>query len=81
MDLVLVMLEFLLQARQLLVGELSRGLGLLDSESCDPSVIPRERKLNEGWGGANLVPQFIQPGIFKGVALLGVVVLQRVVFH
>lgn len=80
MDLVLVMLEFLLQARQLLVGELSRALGLLDSESCDtPSVIPRERK--QSGGGANLVPQFIQPGIIEGVPLLRIVVLQRVVFH
>lgn len=75
------MLEFLLQVPQLLVGELSRALGLLDSESCDtvsrlPSVIPREVG-----GGANLVPQFVQPGIIKGVPLLGIVVLQRVVFH
>lgn len=80
MDLVLVMLEFLLQARQLLVGELSRGLGLLDSESCDQCETQR-KEAERGMGGANLVPQFIQPGIFKGVALLGVVVLQRVVFH
>lgn len=50
MDLVLVMLEFLLQARQLLVGELSRALGLLDSESCDTPICDTQREEAEGGG-------------------------------
>lgn len=81
MDLVLVMLEFLLQVRQLLVGELPRALGLLDNESCDTASSDTQRQEAERGGGGNLVPQFIQPGIIKDVPLLHIVVLQRVVFH